>query len=125
MALVSGRPPVSLLDAGSPDTWDELDLEVMVQWKNLKEARCSGCGRPLAQHLYNSRLGREETPEDYIPWSVECPAQQAIASGQAQWNQANKASIDAHAKGNGPDPRLGTFWLSQGQGESLPEPEPH
>jgi len=123
MALVSGRSPVRLLDEESPDTWQELDLEVLAQWKHMKEVRCSGCGRPLAQHLYNSRLGREETAEDYSAWSMECPAQQAIAAGQDMWNRANKSAIDAHTKGNGPDPRMGTFWLSQGFNESLPQPE--
>lgn len=123
MALVSGRPPVRLLDEGSPDTWTELDLEVVSQWKSLKDAKCPGCGRPLSQHLHNSRLGREETIEDYSAWSMECPAQQAIAVGQDMWNTANKSSIEAHNKGNGPDPRLGTFWLSQRDGESLPQPE--
>lgn len=123
MALVSGRPPVHLLDGGSSDTWDELDLEVLSQWKYLKDAKCPGCGRSLSQHIYNSRLGREETVEDYTAWSMDCPAQQAIADGQAQWDKANKSKIDAHAKGNGPDPRMGTFWLSQRQGELLPQPE--
>jgi len=89
----------------------------------MKEAKCPGCGRPLSQHLHNSRLGREETVDDYTAWSMECPAQQAIASGQAQWNSANKSAIDSHARGNGPDPRMGTFWLSQRAGESLPQPE--
>lgn len=125
MALVSGRSPVRLLDEESPDTWSELDLEVVSQWKTMKEVKCPGCGRPLAQHLYNSRLGREETVEDYIPWSLECPAQQATASGQAQWRQANKADIDAYNKGTGPDPAMGILWIAQGPGEALPEPEPH
>lgn len=123
MALVSGRPPVRLLDGGSPDTWTELDLEVLSQWKFLKDAKCPGCGRPLSQHLHNSRLGREETIEDYTAWSMECPAQQAIASGQDQWNTANKSAIEAHNKGSGPDPRMGVFWLSQREGELLPQPE--
>lgn len=125
MALVSGRSPVRLLDEDVPDTWSELDLEVVSQWKTMKEVRCSGCGRPLAQHLYNSRLGREETVEDYIPWSLECPAQQAIANGQAQWRQEHKSELEAHQKGNGPDPSMGVLWLSQGHGEILPQPEEH
>jgi hypothetical protein len=123
MALESGRSPVRLLDEESPDSWNELDLEVVSQWRSLKDTRCAGCGRPLSQHLYNSRLGREETVEDYTAWSMECPAQQAIAQGQDMWNQANKAAIEAHNKGNGPDPRMGTFWLSQREGEQLPQPE--
>jgi hypothetical protein len=123
MALVSGRPPVRLLDEGLPGTWDELDLEVLSQWKYLKDAKCPGCGRPLAQHLYNYRLGREETIEDYLAWSLDCPAQQAIAVGQDMWATANKPSIEAHNKGHGPDPRMGLYWLSQGYGESLPQPE--
>lgn len=123
MALASGRPPVRLLDEGSPDAWDEMQLEVVSQWKYLKEAKCPGCGRPLSQHLHNSRLGREETVEDYTAWSMECPAQQAIALGQDMWNTAHKSEIESHNKGNGPDPRMGTFWLSQRQGESLPQPE--
>lgn len=120
---MSGRPPVRLLDGGGPDTWDELDLEVLSQWKYLKEAKCPGCGRPLSQHLYNSRLGREETIEDYMAWSLDCPAQQAIAIGQDMWRTANKSAIDAHNKGNGPDPSQGIFWLSQREGEALPQPE--
>lgn len=120
---MSGRPPVRLLDEGSPDTWDELDLEVLSQWKYIKDARCPECGRPLAQHLHNSRLGREETIEDYMAWSMECPAKQAIAVGQSMWNDAHKSEITSHSKGNGPDPRMGTFWLSQREGESLPQPE--
>ena len=59
-----------------------------------------------------------------MPWSLDCPAQQAIALGQDMWNQANKSRIDAHAKGNGPDPRLGVLWFSQREGESLPKPQP-
>jgi hypothetical protein len=54
---------------------------------------------------------------------MECPAQQAIAAGQDMWNRANKAAIEAHNKGNGPDPHMGTFWLSQREGELLPQPE--
>lgn len=123
MALVSGRPPVRLLDEGAPDTWDELDLEVLSQWRFLKDAKCPGCGRPLAQHIYNSRLGREETVEDYMPWTLDCPAQGAIALGQEMWNSAHKSQLDAHRKGNGPDPRMGVYWLSQRAGESLPQGE--
>jgi hypothetical protein len=123
MALVSGRPPVRLLDVGSPDTWDELDLEVLSQWKSLKDAKCPGCGRPLAQHLHNSRLGREETIDDYLAWSLDCPAQQAIAVGQDMWNQQNKSLIESHNKGSGPDPKMGIFWLSQRGDESLPHGE--
>lgn len=121
MALESGRSPVRLLDEGRPDSWTEIDLEVVSQWKSLKDARCSGCGRPLSQHLHNPRLGREETPEDYMAWSLECPAQQAIAIGQDMWKTANKSDIEAHNKGNGPDPLMGVYWISQGDGERLPE----
>jgi len=100
-----------------------MDLEVLSQWKQLKDAKCPSCGRPLAQHLHNSRLGREETVEDYTAWSMECPAQQAIAQGQSQWNLMHKGEIEAFNKGNGPDPKMGTFWFSQRQGEALPQPE--
>jgi hypothetical protein len=123
MALVSGRPPVRLLDEGSPDTWTEWDLEILSHWKYLQGSKCPQCGRPLSQHLNNSRLGREETPEDYEIYSMECPAQQAIAVGQDMWNKAHKAEIDAHNKGNGPDPRSGVFWLSKRDGEALQQPE--
>lgn len=125
MALVSGRSPVRLLDEEHPDTWSETDLEVVSQWRTMKEVKCPGCGRPLAQHLYNSRLGREETVEDYTPWSVDCPAQQAVASGQAQWKQSNKSAIDSYNKGNGPDPSQGILWISQGPNEALPQGEEH
>jgi len=123
MALVSGRPPLRLLDEGHPDTWTELDLEVLSQWKTIKETRCPGCGRPLAQHLHNSRLGREETVEDYTPWSLDCPAMQAIAQGQDMWRTANKSVLEAHQRGNGPDPSMGLYWLAQGYGEVLPTPD--
>jgi len=123
LALESGRPPIRLLDEGSPDSWQEIDLEILSQWKQMKNVKCTGCGRPLSQHLYNSRLGREETIEDYTAWSLDCPAMQAIAEGQASWKTANKSSIDSHNKGKGPDPGMGTYWLSQGQGESLPTPD--
>lgn len=123
MALVSGRSPVRLLDEERPDTWTELDLEVLSQWKYLQGSKCPGCGRPLSQHLHNSRLGREETVEDYTALSMECPAQQAIAYGQDMWNTEHKSEIEKHNKGNGPDPKMGTFWLSQREGEQLPQPE--
>lgn len=123
MALVSGRSPVRLLDEDRPDIWTELDLEILAQWKYIKDAKCSGCGRPLAQHLHNSRLGREETADDYTAWTLECPAQQAIAAGQEMWNREHKSAIENHNKGQGPDPRMGVYWLSQRDGESLPQPE--
>lgn len=124
MALESGRPPLRLLDEGNPDSWNPIDLEVVAQWRHLKEVKCPGCSRPLAQHLYNSKLGREETIEDYMPYSVDCPAQQAIAEGQQMWKSENKTAIESHQKGNGPDPQLGLFWLAKGHGEKLPVPEP-
>ncbi|QBZ73249.1 tail assembly chaperone [Microbacterium phage Theresita] len=123
MALESGRPPLRLLDEGSPDSWQEIDLEVVSQWKHMKEVKCPGCGRPLADHLHNSTLGREETTEDYSVWSIDCPAQQAIAAGQDMWRTANKSAIEAHSKGNGPDPSMGLYWLTQREGERLPVPE--
>lgn len=124
LALESGRPPLRLLDEGSPDSWTELDLEVLSQWKYLKGVKCPGCGRPLAQHLYNSRLGREETPDDYMPYSLDCPALQSIATGQDMWKTANKSTIDSHNNGHGPDPTMGVHWIAQGPGEILPGPDP-
>ena len=123
MALVSGRSPVRLLDEGSPDTWSELDLEVVSQWQRLKETKCTGCGRPLSQHLYNSRLGREEVPDDYTPYSIDCPATQAVAQGQDMWKKEHQAELDAFNHGKGPDPALGVFWISQAEGELLPQPD--
>ena len=125
MALETGRPPLRLLDEGHPVSWTELDLEVLSQWRRLNNTTCAGCGRPVAQHLYNSTLGREETPDDYMPYSIDCPAQQAIAQGQEMWKSANKSDIDAYHKGSGPDPGMGVYWLAQGHGEQLPQPEPH
>ena len=87
----------------------------------MKETKCPGCSRPLSQHLHNSRLGREETREDYEAWSFDCPASQAIAEGQAMWKAENKVSIDAHiAHSDNPDPAAGIYWISQGVGERLP-----
>lgn len=123
MALESGRSPVRLLDEGTPDSWTETDLEVVSQWKHLKEAKCPGCGRPLAQHLYNARLEREETAEDYTAYAMECPSQQAVAVGQDMWRRANKAAIESFNKGHGPDPSQGVLWLAQREGEVLPQPE--
>ena len=51
---------------------------------------------------------------------MDCPAMQAIAVGQDMWRTANKSAIESHTKGNGPDPSMGVYWLSQGQGEQLP-----
>jgi len=48
---------------------------------------------------------------------------QAIAEGQDMWKTSNKAAIDSHSKGTSPDPTMGLYWLSQGQGESLPQPD--
>lgn len=48
---------------------------------------------------------------------------QAIAHGQDMWRSENKSAIDNHQHGKGPDPTLGLYWLSQGQGEVLPQPE--
>lgn len=123
MALESGRPPLRLLDAGLPDSWSELDLEIMSQWKHMKEVKCPGCGRSLAQHLHNPALGREESPEDYMPYSLDCPAQQSIAMGQEMWKQANKSSLDQFHKGTSPDPGMGVYWLAQGHNEVLPSPQ--
>lgn len=75
------------------------------------------------QHLHNPILDREETTEDYMPYSIDCPAQQAIAQGQDMWKTANKSAIDSYRKGNGPDPSLGTLWIAQGPHEALPTPD--
>lgn len=120
MALASGRPPLNLLGQGTPDTWTDLDLEVVSQWRTLQNTRCVGCGRPLSQHLHNPRLGREETPEDYIPYTVECPALQAMAGGQEMWRTDHKAAMSSYHEGTGPDPTMGVHWITQGPGESLP-----
>lgn len=125
MALVSGRSPVRLLDEDSPDTWSLLDLEIVSQWKRLQDTKCSGCGRPLSQHLYNSRLGREETPEDYTPYTIDCPAMQAVAQGQDMWRKENKGALEAFNHGKGPDPGQGVYWISQAEGEVLPQPDTH
>lgn len=120
MSLVSGRSPSSLLGDG-PDTFSIADLEVLAQYKAMRDARCPGCGRPLSQHLYNAQLGREETAEDYKAWSVDCPAMEALADGQQLWKTAHKQELKAHYKGDSPDPSMGTYWLAQGPGEALPQ----
>lgn len=38
------------------------------------------------------------------------------------WRDAFKGDIDRFNEGKGPDPSQGVFWLSQGQGEALPQP---
>lgn len=89
----------------------------------MKEVKCPGCGRPLADHLHNTELNREETPEDYEVYSLDCPAQQAVAAGQSMRKNANEASIKAYHNGNGPDPSMGVYWLTKRPGERLPLPE--
>ena len=120
MALESGKPPLRLLDEGNPDSWSPLDLDILAKWKSLKNAQCPGCGRPLSQHLFNQWLGREETPDDYVPYSMDCPAQQAIADGQKMWQDYNKSAIESYHKGTGVDPSAGLYWLAQGAREALP-----
>lgn len=75
------------------------------------------------QHLYNSTLGREEVPEDYMPYTIDCPAMQAVAQGQSMWKESNKTNLDSYHKGTGPDPGMGVYWISQGPNETLPEPD--
>ena len=87
----------------------------------MKEAKCPGCGRPQAQHLHNPILGREETPEDYLPYTIDCPAQQAIAAGQQMWKDYHKSSLESYHQNKGPDPGMGVYWISRGENESLPE----
>lgn len=124
LALESGRSPLSLLDEEHPDSWSILDLEIVSQWRHFKEVKCPGCGRPLSQHLWNRQLHREETPDDYIPYSIDCPAQQAISAGQEMWKTVNKAAIERYRKDDGPDPGMGIYWVAQGHSESLPQPDP-
>lgn len=122
MALKTGKPPLRLLDETAPDSWSDLDLEVGARWQAYKESKCPGCGRPVHQHLYNPILGREEVAADYLPHTLDCPSMQAIADGQEMWKKANKPAIDGFSRGNGADPGMGVYWLSQGPGERLPEP---
>lgn len=92
---------------------------MLAQWKAIQDKKCPGCGRPIEQHLNNERLQRAETAEDYTAWTVDCPAQQALAEGQQMWKKENQRSLKAHYDGNGPDPSMGVFWLTQGPGESM------
>lgn len=124
LALETGKPPPRLVDPDAPDSWSVVDLELLSQWKQIQNTKCPGCGRPISQHLHNPSLGREETPDDYIPHSLDCPAMQAIASGQEMWKAENKPAIDSHMNGKGADPGMGVYWLSQGHRERLPQPAP-
>lgn len=36
------------------------------------------------------------------------------------WRTANEGSIKKYRDGTGPDPALGTYWLAQAPGETLP-----
>ena len=100
-----------------------VDLEIVSQWKHYQNTKCPGCGRPLSQHLHNEALDREETIEDYVAFSFECPSQRAISEGQDMWRRQNKSSIESYHKGNGSDPGMGVYWLSQGPGEHIPYSE--
>lgn len=124
LALTSGRPPRGLLGEDLSDVWELIDLDILAEWKAIKNNTCPGCGRPVSQHVYNTDLHREETVEDYVAWSMDCPAIQAVAVGQSMWRTANKSEMDAYNKGNGSDPTMGVYWMAQGSGESRPIPEP-
>lgn len=39
------------------------------------------------------------------------------------WKTANKTAIENYQKGNGPNPEMGVFWITQGHGEALPHPD--
>lgn len=123
MSLQSGKPPLRIEDDEAPDCWSVIDLELVSQWKTLQNTKCPGCGRPLSQHLHNDFLDREETTDDYVAYSFECPSQRAISAGQEMWRSHNKQAIDNFHKGNSADPGMGVYWLSQGPGESTPQPE--
>lgn len=58
-----------------------------------------------------------------MPYSMDCPARQAVAEGQQMWKDHNKDSLAQYHKGTGADPSLGVFWISQGPNETLPEPD--
>lgn len=120
LSLKTGKPPRSLQNCEIAPNWTELDLEVLSQWKRINSIICKDCGRPVAQHLHNPLLNREETVNDYIPWSLDCPASQAVAEGQSQWRRENSAAIDAYHKGLSPDPSMGLSWIAQGPGEPAP-----
>lgn len=123
LSLQTGKPPPRIEDDAAPDFWSVFDLEIVSQWKRLKETKCPGCGRPLSQHLHNDLLGREEETEDYLAYSFECPSQKAISAGQDMWRKANKKEIDRYQQGKGSDPSMGLYWLSQGPNEAVPLPE--
>lgn len=120
MSLSTGVPPQQLVEGGTSQSWSDLEIDIMIEWQRIKTDLCPGCGRLLSQHSYNEALGRAETVEDYTPWSLECPAAQAIAHGQEMWRKANKSAIDAHFKGNSADPAAGVLWLAQAVNERLP-----
>lgn len=121
LALQTGRSPLEL--RGEATCWREQDLEVVSQWKAVKDDKCPGCGRPLATHLHNPVLGRAETADDYTAYSLDCPAMQAIAEGQDMWREAEKAAIQRHWDGKGPDPGMGLYWLAQAPHERIPHKE--
>lgn len=100
-----------------------MDLDIISHWKHIKNMKCPGCGRPITQHLHNESLGREETPEDYNVWSIDCPAAKAVSEGQETWRQENKGAIELYSKGKASDPSAGIYWLAQGNNEVLPIPD--
>lgn len=58
-----------------------------------------------------------------MPYSLDCPAMQAMSEGQAMWKSANKPDLERYHKEQGPDPSMGVYWLAQGPGETLPQPD--
>lgn len=120
LALKSGRSPFSLLGESGSDFWDATDLEVVSQYERARAIKCPGCGRPLKDHIANPFTGKEETPEDYQVYSVDCPSSQAIAAGQHMWREHFAAELKSHNKGEGADPTAGVYWITVRDGEQLP-----
>lgn len=118
MAQTTGRSPREIL-YGDLTGWSEVDLLLVAWWKHVADQACPGCGRPMRQHDHNEYLGRAEEPADYMPGTIECPAQRAMAYGQAAWEEAHKDATKKYHDGNGPDPSQGVYWLAKGPGEVL------
>lgn len=119
LSLQTGRSPLGLM--GGSDVWSPADLAIGVAWRRLANTKCSGCGRPLSQHTHNETLGREEAPADYMVYSIECPAGQALAVAQQAWREENKSATKAYHEGKAVDPAAGLHWMVTGPGERLPK----
>ena len=73
---------------------------------------CPDCGRPIAVHKHDS-------PADYLPASVTCPAAKQLDSFLAKHRLQREAEYEAARKA-GRNPEAGVSWFTYTKAEGLP-----